>query len=104
VTEQPTGLSSHENLPTGATPAPDSTTIHGSDLHERLAQVEEQNRQLRDALTNAREIGAAIGIVMSSHRLTHAAAFERLTLLSQRTHRKLRDIATDIVDTGEVPG
>lgn len=85
-------------------PASDPAADHGADLRELLARAEEQNHQLRQALESARDIGAAIGIVMSCHRLTHAAAFERLTLLSQRTHRKLHDIAVDIVDTGEVPG
>ena len=85
-------------------PAYDPASGHGTDLRERLARAEEQNRQLRQALESARDIGAAIGIVMSCHRLTRAAAFERLTMLSQRNNRKLHDIAVDIVDTGEVPG
>ncbi|MCU1537339.1 MAG: hypothetical protein JWP82_1690 [Humibacillus sp.] len=98
-----------ERLDATTAPAPMTPTTPGhdnpaSDLHTRLAQVEEQNRQLWQALESARDIGAAIGIVMSCQRLTRTAAFERLTALSQRSNRKLHDIALDIVDTGEVPG
>lgn len=49
-------------------------------------------------------IGAAIGIVMAAHKTTEAEAFATLSRASQAANRKLRDIAADIVDTGDVSG
>jgi len=47
-------------------------------------------------------IGTAIGILMTSHRLTAAQAFQLLTHASQHSNRKLRDIAADITSTGRL--
>jgi AmiR/NasT family two-component response regulator len=55
---------------------------------------------LRTALASNRQIGAAIGVIMATEKLTHEQAFERLHEASQRTHRKLRDLAEDILYTG----
>jgi ANTAR domain len=55
---------------------------------------------LRIALHSSRQIGAAIGIVMSAHKLTDEGAFQLLRAASQHTHRKLRDIADDVIRTG----
>lgn len=54
------------------------------------------------ALESNREIGSAIGILMHKHRLTREAAFDALRVASQHSNRKLRDVATDVVDTGEL--
>lgn len=40
---------------------------------------------------------------MERYRLPREQAFGLLAVLSQRSNRKLRDIAVDLVDTGEVP-
>jgi AmiR/NasT family two-component response regulator len=37
---------------------------------------------------------------MSRHQLTQSQAFDLLRMASQHTHRKLRDIASDVVETG----
>lgn len=55
---------------------------------------------LRAALMSNRRIGTAIGILMASHKITDAAAFDLLRTASQRTHRKLHDIADEVVETG----
>lgn len=55
------------------------------------------------ALDSSRRIGAAIGIVMAIHRYTYEQAFETLRVASQKTHRKLRDVAEEIVITGAIP-
>lgn len=55
---------------------------------------------LEEALATNREIGQAIGILMASDHLTAEQAFERLRTASQHSHRKLRDIAADVVETG----
>ncbi|MEO9140509.1 MAG: GAF and ANTAR domain-containing protein [Jatrophihabitans sp.] len=60
----------------------------------------EESSNLNHALTNSRLIGAAIGILMAHHRVTQDQAFGLLREASQRTHRKLHDVADDIVHTG----
>jgi hypothetical protein len=55
---------------------------------------------LERALASNREIGAAIGVLMAQHRVTRQQAFDLLRMASQNTHRKLVDIAHDVVDTG----
>ncbi len=55
---------------------------------------------LEVALTTCRRIGAALGILMASRRLTEDAAFEELRSASQLQHRKLREIADYVIETG----
>lgn len=55
------------------------------------------------ALDSSRHIGAAIGILMALSRCTYEQAFDRMRIASQRTHRKLREVAEDIVLTGAIP-
>jgi GAF domain-containing protein len=69
-----------------------------------------QRRRLRERATNLeialetnRHIGSAIGILMARELLTAEQAFERLRETSQRLHRKLRDLAEDVINTGELP-
>lgn len=53
--------------------------------------------QLQDGLATNREIGAAVGILMATHKVSSEEAFDLLSNASQRLNRKLRDIATGIV-------
>jgi hypothetical protein len=55
---------------------------------------------LEEALATNREIGQAIGILMATDHVTADQAFEQLRTVSQHTHRKLRDIAADVAETG----
>jgi hypothetical protein len=55
---------------------------------------------LKHAMESNRDIGIAMGILMSSHKITREAAFDLLRITSQGTHRKLREVATDVMDTG----
>jgi GAF domain-containing protein len=66
----------------------------------RAARNEEQNENLNAALVSSRRIGSAIGILMVRHGLTEEAAFDRLRLASQHSHRKVRDLAEEVVFTG----
>jgi GAF domain-containing protein len=75
---------------------------HGS-LAVGRASAREQAQNLRIALDSSREIGIAMGIVMAVAMVTRDQAFDLLRIASQRLHRKLRDIATEIVDTGALP-
>jgi AmiR/NasT family two-component response regulator len=70
-----------------------------------LAAVHQQRRadNLAAALQSSRRIGAATGIVMAMHRCPYDEAFEMLRNVSQRTHRKLRDVADEVLFTGALP-
>jgi hypothetical protein len=63
----------------------------------------EQAQKLEVALASSRDIGAAQGILMERYKVTREEAFGLLATVSQRTNRKLRDVAVQLVDTGEVP-
>ena len=67
---------------------------------EHARQVE----QLGRALASSRRIGAAIGIVMHAVKVDELHAFAVLVRASQNQNRKLRDIADDLVATGDVAG
>lgn len=55
---------------------------------------------LETALGSSRDIGTAQGILIERFKITRDAAFDLLSAASQATNRKLRDVATDLVDTG----
>jgi len=55
---------------------------------------------LARALESNREIGVAMGVLMSQHKITREQAFNLLRITSQHTHRKLSAIAADVADTG----
>jgi AmiR/NasT family two-component response regulator len=44
-----------------------------------------------------------MGILMASHKITADAAFDLLRNASQRGHVKLREVAKDVVLTGQLP-
>jgi hypothetical protein len=58
---------------------------------------------LRVGLQTREEIGRAVGILMERHRVTAADAFDMLVVASQHAHRKLRDVAAWMNETGEDP-
>jgi GAF domain-containing protein len=64
------------------------------------AAQKERNEHLETALTSNRRIGMAVGILMSDQKLTEDQAFDLLRVHSQHIHRKLRDIAEDVIATG----
>jgi GAF domain-containing protein len=68
-----------------------------------VATAEEKVRNLQTALTSNRRIGMAIGIVMNESRLQDEQAFQMLRAASQHTHRKLRDVAEEVILTGALP-
>lgn len=72
-------------------------------LDASCRELSAQNENLRLALDSNRDIGAALGILMYSRKLTRDTAFELLRSTSQRAHRKLRDVAEDVLRTGQLP-
>jgi hypothetical protein len=68
-----------------------------------LHESEDNAAHLQVALNNSREIGTAIGVLMAHHKVTQDAAFALLRQASQTLHRKLRDVAAEVVTTGTLP-
>jgi AmiR/NasT family two-component response regulator len=59
---------------------------------------------MRAAVTNRDLIGQAKGILMERHRITADAAFTLLAEASQHKNLKLTQIASHLVETGELTG
>ncbi|HET7801999.1 MAG TPA: ANTAR domain-containing protein [Humibacillus xanthopallidus] len=57
---------------------------------------------LQRALVSNREIGTAMGVLMTRHRVTRDQAFDLLRMASQNSNRKLRDVALEVAETGEL--
>ena len=68
----------------------------GAALQKQLTRA----ANLEEALATNREIGQAIGILMATEHVTAEQAFEQLRTASQHTHRKLREIAAEVAETG----
>ena len=71
-------------------------------LTEQVLIDRAEIENLRLALESSRRIGAAIGIVMATYKVTEETAFTVLRTKSQRTNRKLHDVADDVIFTGVV--
>ena len=67
------------------------------------ATAREKASNLEQALDRSRDIGAAIGILMTRHLITRDQAFQLLTAASQRTNRKVRDLAEDVIHICDLP-
>jgi leucyl aminopeptidase (aminopeptidase T) len=67
------------------------------------ARHREKSDNLMIALTSSRRIGVAMGIVMASNKITEDQAFDAMRIVSQHTHRKLSDLAEEVVLTGTLP-
>jgi signal transduction histidine kinase/DNA-binding response OmpR family regulator len=68
-----------------------------------LSQAENRATNLQIALASNRQIGAAMGIMMAQSRITEDEAFDLLRKASQNQHRKLRDVADEVMLTGRLP-
>jgi hypothetical protein len=78
-----------------------------ADLALSVAHSHEDEARRSDnlnlALGTREVIGQAQGILMERERITPDQAFDILRRASQHLNRKLRDVAQDLVDTGERP-
>lgn len=68
-----------------------------------LLAAEDHSANLETALQSSREIGMALGILMAHRKVTNEAAFDLLRTASQNLHRKLRDVANEVMETGTLP-
>ena len=71
---------------------------------EELSGLRREVNQLRDAMVSRAVIERAKGILMQGQGLTESESFELLNEISQRQHRKLRDIAADVTSGTLSPG
>jgi electron transfer flavoprotein alpha subunit len=68
-----------------------------SSRDEEVDALRREVEQLKEGMISRAVIERAKGILMQADGLTETEAFALLTDLSQRRHRKLRDIAADVV-------
>jgi len=73
-----------------------------SEARSDLAAADSQIENLRQALVTNRRIGMAMGILMARARLTEEQAFDRLRQVSQQRNVKLRDLAEQVIYTGDL--
>ena len=76
-------------------------TLSSLSLQHALEQRKAQN--LLAALESSRQIGMAMGILMSRKLITADEAFEQLRRASQHLHRRVREIAEEVAETGQLP-
>ena len=73
------------------------SVAHSHEDEERRAA------NLQTALSSRETIGEAMGILMERERITAAQAFDVLRRASQHLNVKLREVAQNLIDTGEDP-
>lgn len=66
------------------------------------ASTRRRNTNLEIALQSNRDIGVAVGVLMALQKVTREQAFDLLVIASQRTHRKVVDLARDVAETGNL--
>jgi hypothetical protein len=83
----------------------DLATVYAAHASSLIAlhEAESQAANLETALHSSREIGIALGVLMAHRKITREQAFEQLRVVSQALHRKLRDIAAEVAETGALP-
>jgi GAF domain-containing protein len=74
---------------------------HGA-LAISAARRQQKVDNLEQALTTSRLIGAATGVLMATYKVTDDQAFDLMRVASQASHRKLRDIAAEVVASGTI--
>ena len=72
---------------------------HGALAVSRVI-AREKAANLAKAVSTNREIGMAMGVLMTTYKVTEDQAFDLLRIASQHSHRKLADVALDVCDTG----
>jgi predicted transcriptional regulator len=70
-----------------------------SELQAEGLVSQEHAEQLGEALVSSRVIGAAMGIIMAKLDVDQVKAFAVLKRVSQDSNRKLREVASEVVET-----
>jgi hypothetical protein len=77
------------------------STLASLSLQQALERRRSDN--LLIALESSRQIGMAMGILMSSKLITADEAFDQLRSASQHLHRRVREVAEEVMETGTLP-
>src|SRR4051812_28715455 len=77
--------------------------VAAGNLHA-YRSAREMADNLQTALESRAVIDQAKGVLIERHKLTPDQAFQLLAQASMNANRKVRDIAADLVHTGELPG
>jgi hypothetical protein len=67
-----------------------------SSRDDEIQALRREVEQLREGMTSRAVIERAKGILMQTHALSESESFDLLNEMSQRRHRKLRDVAADV--------
>ncbi|HEV3353146.1 MAG TPA: ANTAR domain-containing protein [Acidimicrobiales bacterium] len=76
---------------------------NGNGPSDLVQQLNDKVSGLEEALLGRDVIGQAKGILMERLRLTADQAFEELRIASQKSNRKVRDLAVELAETGVWP-
>ena len=75
-----------------------SAALRPPDLNSRVAELEAEIAQLRDALTRRQQIGVATGLLAQRFAISPERAWSLLVRISQNGHVKVREIAQAVID------
>jgi ANTAR domain len=67
------------------------------DISSRVAELEAEIAQLRDALTRRQQIGVAVGLLAQRFAISPERAWSLLVRLSQNGHVKVREISEAVI-------
>jgi hypothetical protein len=74
------------------------SVFESQEADSRVAQLEAEVSQLKQALARRQQIGVATGLVAQRFNMTPERAWSLLVRLSQNTHLKVRDIAQALIN------
>jgi hypothetical protein len=79
-----------------------AATVSAVHCQRNTDTLSEKVANLEQALASNRDIGVAMGILSAHHSIRPDEAFELLRVASQHTNRKLRELAAEVIQTGEL--
>lgn len=81
-----------------------AATVYADHAAVALAYDSERVKaeHLELAVESNREISMGVGILIERFKITPGQAFDMMRVVSQHSHRKLREIAADLVHSGEL--
>ena len=68
------------------------------DINSRVAELESEIAQLKDALARRQQIGVATGLLAQRFEISPDRAWSLMVRLSQNGHVKVREIAQALID------
>jgi hypothetical protein len=80
----------------------DTGMLSDDEVRAEIERLRAQVDNLQIALRTREKIGVAVGILMATRKCTQETAFQSLVHASQRSNRKLRDIADVVIWTGRL--